>query len=168
MSDLDFIVEDYKLALSHLQGQFQRLWQRFNFFLTVQLALFGLVGVLSLQKGMLKPVPLVCMLGVAVCVIWFLVAAEDRFLVTAYRERVKAAAARIGGLDTLKSKGYEQSFIGIEANSGFSSPLEWYWRPVSITRLPVWLAIGLGAVWIALLVNGEAWLKPFLPAVAAT
>ena len=168
MSDVEFIVEDYKLALSYLQGQFERLWQRFNFFLTVQLALFGLVGVLFLQRGTLKPLPPVCVLGVAVSVIWYLVAAEDRFLVTFYRARVKSAAERIGRLDALKFKGFEQAFIGIEADSGVRSPLEWYWRPLSITRLPVWLALVLGVVWLALLVNGEAWLKPFLPAAAAT
>jgi len=167
MSDVEFVVEDYKLALSYLQGQFQRLWQRFNFFLTVQLALFGLIGVLSFQRGTLKPVPLVCIVGVAVSVIWYLVAAEDRFLVTFYRARVKSAAERIGRIEALNFTGFEQVFVGIEAESGVDSPLEWYWRPLSITRLPVWLALLLGAVWLALLVNGEVWLRPFLPAAVA-
>lgn len=168
MSDEDFIVEDYRLALSYLQGQFQRLWQRFNFFLTVQLALFSLIGVLAFQRGALQPVPLICGLGIAVSAIWYVVAAEDRFLVNVYRTRVKSAATRIGRNEALKFNGYEHVFIGIEANSGMNSPLEWYWRPLSITRLPAWLALLLGAAWLALLLNGEAWLKPFLPLTSAT
>ena len=36
MPEVDFVVEDYKLALSYLEGQFQRLWQRFNFFLAAR------------------------------------------------------------------------------------------------------------------------------------
>jgi len=30
MSAEDFAIEDFKLALTYLQGQFARLWQRFN------------------------------------------------------------------------------------------------------------------------------------------
>jgi hypothetical protein len=66
MSPEDFVVDDYKLALSYLQGQFQRLWQRFSFFLTVQLALFGFIGAFALERGAVNAVPLICALGVAV------------------------------------------------------------------------------------------------------
>jgi hypothetical protein len=167
MDHVDFIVEDYKLALSYLQGQFQRLWQRFGFFLTVQLALFGVIGAVVFERGKLSAIPLVSAIGVVVSVLWYVVAAEDRYLVDVYRTRVQQAAERIGRAQKLVFKDYEKVYVGIEAQSGCSSPLEWYWQPVSITRLPAWLAILLGAVWIGMMLNGKDWLTPFLPPVSA-
>ena len=162
MSEAEFVVEDYKLALSYLQGQFQRLWQRFSFFLTIQLALFGLVGTLAFKEGAFRPIPLICGLGLAVSIIWYVVAAEDSYLVRVYRARVKAAAERIGQDMTLHFKTYGTFFIGIEAPSGCRGPLKWYWRPVSITRLPVLLAVLLCIVWLTLLLFGKTILEPYI------
>jgi hypothetical protein len=159
----EFVVDDFKLALSYLQGQFQRLWQRFSFFLTVQLALFGFIGALTLEHGKLNAIPLICSLGVVVSAIWYVVAAEDRFLVKVYRDRVRLAAARINDNEALNFKGYVNEYIGIEAKCGLNSLLEWYWRPVSITRLPAWLAFAVGVVWVGLMLHGKDWLMPFLP-----
>jgi hypothetical protein len=162
MSEADFVVEDYKLALSYLQGQFQRLWQRFSFFLTIQLALFGLVGTLAFKDGALGPIPLICGLGLAVSIIWYVVAAEDSYLVSVYRTRVEGAAERVGQDMTLHFKDYGKFFVGIEALSGCRGPLEWYWRRVSITHLPVLLAVLLCLVWLTLLLSGKAILEPYL------
>jgi hypothetical protein len=167
MNPEEFVVEDYKLALDYLQGQFQRLWQRFNFFLSVQLALFGFVGFLAFKERSLAGLPLVGALGIFVSVLWYIVAAQDRFLVFTYRRRVESAAEKIAGIATLNTKDYGRTFIGVEAPSGFESPgswYSWYLRPLSITRLPVWVSLLLTLVWLALLLKGVEWLGPPLPA----
>jgi len=38
---LDFLIEDYWQKISYLKDHFTRLWNRFNYFLTIQSALFG-------------------------------------------------------------------------------------------------------------------------------
>src|SRR5687768_16649666 len=41
-----FELRDYEMKLEYLTKQYDRLWTRFNFFLTVELALFGYSGYL--------------------------------------------------------------------------------------------------------------------------
>ena len=101
MSVDDFAIEDFKLALEYLAAQFQRLWQRFSFFLTVQMALFGFLGWLVFDRQKISAVPVVCLLGVFISALWYVVSAQDRALVDAYRRRTKDAAGRIAAIDEL-------------------------------------------------------------------
>jgi len=41
----DLLFDDYKVKLDYVRGQYDRLWQRFNFFLTVELVLFGFLAI---------------------------------------------------------------------------------------------------------------------------
>ncbi len=160
MSHEEFVVEDYKLALQYLQAQFERLWQRFGLFLTVQMALFGFVGWLAYEKGKVLAVPLVAILGTVIALLWYVVAAQDRYLVDAYRDRTKFAARRVASISEFQANDYESTYVGSPAPSHFCSPLSWYWEHTSITRLPVWIAGGLIIVWLALLCKGASWLGP--------
>ena len=158
MSADDFVVEDYKLALGYLQGQFGRLWQRFNFFLTVQLALFGFLGWLVFDKAIERAAPLVCAMGVFVSVLWYIVAAQDHALVEFYRKRTQQAATRIAASDSLKAQFVAEEYVGREADSVWNSPLSWYLRSISITRLPAWISALLALIWAFLLATGAQWL----------
>ena len=112
----EFAVEDYKLKLEHLQGQFQRLWHRFGFFLTVQLAIFGFLGTASdevLCKG--QTYILSCSLGIFVSTIWYIVASQDRYLVKEYRQRTNRAANKILDLGLVENEDYEGSHVGASA-----------------------------------------------------
>jgi len=161
MSADDFAIDDFKLALDYLKAQFDRLWQRFSFFLTVQMALFGFLGWLVFDKGKISALPVGCMLGLFISVLWYVVSAQDRALVDAYRDRTKWAADRIAAIDALKVPDYATNFIGYGADSRFNSPLSWYWHPISITRLPVWISVVLSAAWLALWLWGTPWLQSF-------
>jgi hypothetical protein len=37
----DFLLEDYKQKISYLTNHLQRMWRRFNFFVTLETALLG-------------------------------------------------------------------------------------------------------------------------------
>ena len=163
MSTEDFAVEDFKLALSYLQGQFVRLWQRFNFFLTVQTALFGFLGWLAFDKGNLPATRFACFLGASVAALWYVVSAQDRALVEIYRGRAKQAATKITTLDSLGAKDYDKNYVGAEATSQWLSIDSWYWSPLSITRLPVWLSLLLVLVWLVLLFQAATWFQSFAP-----
>ena len=160
MSAEDFAIEDFKLALTYLQGQFARLWQRFNFFLTVQLALFGFFGWLVFEKENLPATGFICWFGIAIAALWYVVAAQDRALVEVYRKRVEEAAKKIARSPSLGAEDYGKRFIGAGAESQFrSSLIVWYWRPLSITILPVWIALFLLMVWGVLLAKGFEWFQ---------
>ncbi len=157
----DFAIQDFNQALDYLKAQFDRLWQRFSFFLTVQMALFGFLGWLVFDRGKISALPVGCMLGLFISVLWYVVSAQDRALVDAYRDRTKWAAGRIAAIDALKVRDYGANFIGYAAESRFNSPLSWYWHPISITRLPVWISLVLSGAWLALWLWGAAWLQSF-------
>jgi len=161
MTTEDFAVEDFKLALSYLQEQFARLWQRFNFFLSVQTALFGFLGWLAFEKGNLPAIRFACFLGIAVAALWYIVSAQDRALVESYRRRAKQAARKIARLDSLGARGYGKNYVGAEAKSRCRAIDSWYWSPLSITRLPVWLSLFLILIWLVLLFKAAPWLQSF-------
>src|SRR5215211_5977526 len=161
MQSDQFAVEDFKLALSYLQEQFGRLWQRFNFFLSVQTALFGFFGWLAFDQGNFPATRFACYVGIFVAALWYVVSAQDRALVEIYRERAKQAAKNIATFDSLGARDYDKHFVGAGAPSQWRSLDSWYWGPLSITRLPVWLSLLLVLVWLILLFNAARWLQPF-------
>ena len=64
----DFLVKDYELKVRYLSDLFQRMWTRFNFFLTVESGLLG--GKIIIGKGALnKDISLVLLF---ISIIWYL------------------------------------------------------------------------------------------------
>jgi hypothetical protein len=147
----DFLVEDYKLAVDHLSAQYERLWQRFNFFLTVHMALFGVAGWLYLEKDEPRHEPLVALAALVLSGLWYAVGAQDRFLVEVYRERVGVAAERIARIEELQLPDFGRGYVGAavpRAWRGFSS---WFLPSFGVTHMPVWVATGLFVVWTVIL-----------------
>lgn len=151
MSAENFAVENFKLALSYLQGHSVQLWQRFNFFLAVQAALFVSFAWFAFYKRSLLATQLVCFLGAFVAVLWYIVSAQDRALMRIYRGRVEQAARKIATLDLLGAGDYNQNYVGAEVKSQWYSIDSWYWDLLSITKLPVWLSLFLILIWLVLL-----------------
>ena len=151
----DLLFEDYKLKLDYLTAQYDRLWQRFNFFLTVELALFGFLSYLTFDKNVPNPslLPAVCGLGVSA--LWYVVGAQDRYLVEEYRRRAAAAAAAFAQEpDTLPGYGAEHPARRVHTH--WYRPWSWYCSAVSITHLPVIVATGSFAIWVVVLIYWSA------------
>src|SRR5437762_2273906 len=83
---LDFLIADYWEKVHYLKDHFTRLWNRFNYFLTIQSALFG-ATVLSPEKYRWW-VPIFAAL---VCALWYIFGAQDRYLVALYRKEIEHA-----------------------------------------------------------------------------
>jgi len=156
MSKDDLVVEDSRLGVEYLKSQYDRLWQRFNYFLTVEMALFGYFGWLAFEKGRFSSARLPALLGIFVSLIWYATAAEDQALVKAYRDRVTDAAREVAKQLTLNTDDYIRRHVGAEVPSHFNSFLSWYWRPISVTRLPVWIALIHLLIWTVLATFGIA------------
>ncbi len=154
MDNDEFLMDDYKLKLDYLKSQFDRMWTRFNFFLSIEVALFGFLGWLVFEKHNPNASPLPSLLGLAVSGLWYVIGAQDRALVEFYRSNVNAAAKRFAkGKD--EHQWYEAEHTAIEAKSVFNGLSSWYWKRVSITRMPAVVSLILIVIWLVLLIWGR-------------
>ena len=79
----DVLIKDYELKVRYLTDHFGRMWTRFNYFVGIESALIG--GKLIFGNGKLSPE--VAIIGAIVSLIWYVMGAEDRFLVRVYRKQ---------------------------------------------------------------------------------
>lgn len=84
MDTKDFLLEDYKLKVQYLTNHFSRMWTRFNFFLTINSALFAF----SVQKDTAAFAPLFVVAGLLLSALWYFFGAIDNYLVEVYRKQV--------------------------------------------------------------------------------
>jgi hypothetical protein len=155
-----FWMKDYELKVAYLNGQFTRMWQRFQFFVTIQTALIG--G--RTAFGAKSSVPL-AIAGAIISVAWFIIGAEDRYLVRCYRLQANAAGkayanCTISGTETesyepvgrLKPRSNELEF-DLRSRPLLERLTEWRSEAISITRLPAWLALLALVGWLSVLVT---------------
>jgi hypothetical protein len=146
----DFLVKDYELKVAYLTQHFGRMWTRFNYFVGIESALAG--GKLIFGNGKLSPE--VAIVGAMVSLIWYVMGAEDRFLVRVYRGHVKDAADLIAAAMWDASACGPYSHVGEVAES--SKALQWElsgWRmeSISTTRLAAWIPLLVLLAWLGLL-----------------
>jgi hypothetical protein len=153
-------MKDYELKVTYLNGHFTRMWQRFAFFVTLQAALLAAINV-----SWVTPLKILvfALVGAVLSIIWFIIGAEDRYLVTAYREQLNAAgiASAQSVLSEAVAKSYETvgqlEFKSKELEEKLAQRCllecitEKRWKHVSITRLPAWLALLAFLGWLAVL-----------------
>ena len=176
-----FLQKDYELKITYLSNQFARMWNRFNYFVAIETALVG--GKFLISNGALSPA--LAIAGVLISALWYVMGAEDRYLVRLYRHQVERAAdavARtiwtdgethrdyryVGQVDKVMraelrdeeskdSEGRQKSFLKRLVE------LEWLsgWRlePFSTTRLAALFLLLVFILWLIILFTG-----PSLPA----
>ena len=154
MSD-DLLLEDYKLKLDYVRGQYDRLWQRFNFFLTVELALFGFLGYLTFDAKVIEATILPGSIGLVISILWYIVGAQDRRLVEVYRKRANDAAVRIAAAPGSRLD-FAEDHAAADIPSGWRAVRSWYWSWLSMTRLPATFGLLLTVIWVLVLV----WWRP--------
>jgi hypothetical protein len=92
MNEEDFLLRDYELKVKYLTDHFQRMWTRFNFFVTIESALIGGRFIFGGEKNHILPL---AFLGTVLSFIWYVFGAEDRFLVRVYRRQVEDAGKKV-------------------------------------------------------------------------
>lgn len=143
---LTFLIEDYWQKVQYLKDHFTRLWNRFNYFLTIQSALFG-ATVLSPEKYRWW-VPVFAAL---VCVLWYIFGAQDRYLVDLYRREIEQALDQIRPrlrLTNYYSVGQTKNIDNLRIKQAF---YQWRWESLSTTKLPALFPVILLLIWAAIL-----------------
>ena len=89
-----FLLEDYKLKLAYLNAHSDRMWTRFNYFVTIEAALLAVFAVAN--AGTFKQrAHWAALAAFVTSVVWWTVGARDRFLWRAGRRNVDRAASRL-------------------------------------------------------------------------
>ncbi len=83
-----FLQKDYELKIGYLTDQFARMWNRFNYFVAIEAALVG--GKFLIPNGELSRA--LAIVGALISALWYVMGAEDRYLVRLYRYQVEKAA----------------------------------------------------------------------------
>jgi hypothetical protein len=94
---LKFYIEDYKQKIDYLNGHFGRMWTRFNFFLTIESALFGLSLTPFKEVQPLNHASRIAAIGILFCLVWYIFGAQDRYLVEIYRRADRTCLRRNRG-----------------------------------------------------------------------
>jgi hypothetical protein len=148
---LDFAQRDYEMKVAYLSNQFQRMWTRFNYFVLIESAVIGgktIFGDHKIGKAGL-------VFGLALSLVWYVMGAEDRFLVQVYREQLKAAAKVLS--DALcQGMVPPYTYVGdvTEAGEMFKPSLSaWRIERFSTTRLAALIPLIVSLIWLALLIR---------------
>ncbi len=157
--DIDeFAVDDYKQKLDYLKSQFDRMWTRFNFFLSIEVALFGFLGWLAFEKNDPDATALPALVGLAVSALWYVIGAQDRALVEFYRSNVDGAAARVAASSD-RLQWFAKQHAASQAPTVFKGLTSWYWTRASITKMPAVVSLLLIVIWLTLLICGRRMLR---------
>ena len=153
----DFLVKDYELKVHYLTDQFTRMWNRFNYFVAIQSALVG--GKFFLPSDG-KRGPGLAVIGAVLALVWYVMGAEDRYLVDVYRTQVKEAGERVARSLWRELEPYR--YVGeIEQTSESIRPsitariTSWRLDAISTTRLAAWVPLLLTLTWIGVLIYGR-------------
>ena len=143
---LDFHIESYKLRIEYVTKQFDRMWNRFQLLLGIDTALVALIFTPLTQKRFSTAV--FASLGFVVSLFWFLIGAEDKFLVEVYREQLRRETSQLKTLLDLPD------YVGVGDTDAATAVrrdlLQFRFHRASITRLvvivPLLLLIGFGVL----------------------
>jgi hypothetical protein len=159
---IEFLKKDYELRVSYLTNHFTRMWTRFNFFLSIESALFAF----SLGKDNFSYVWLVSATGIMLSIAWYYFGATDNYLVDVYRKQIGHTyylLIKYLGPDFIKEMSNEErevySFVGdihdlyFDPASGKAKGIEQNFlqgrsKRISITELAVIFAVLFLFIWL--------------------
>ena len=82
----EYLIKDYELKIGYLTDHFSRMWTRFNFFLVTETAIVSGKVIFS---GSDQTSTALLITGLIVSILWYVMSAEDKFLVDTYRAEIK-------------------------------------------------------------------------------
>jgi hypothetical protein len=127
------------------------MWTRFNYFVTIEVAIA--VAIVGLFKDSPLEWSAVVLAGVAALLglVWYGIGAEDRYLVETYRGQIEHTAKQLG-----REREPDWAYVGAAidrtckvAGRPDSDWLQWRSREFSTTRLPAAIPLLVAVLWVA-------------------
>jgi hypothetical protein len=161
-----FLQKDYELKSVYLTNHFTRMWTRFNYFVAIETGLVG--GKFLIPNGVLSKE--LAIAATLISAVWYVMGAEDRYLVRLYRHQMDQAAEALAATIWAEEKD-RQAYIHVgqvdpearrdlrEAESGsalrrffrFEWLSGWRWEPISTTRLAALFPMLVLVLWLIIL-----------------
>ncbi|MFL5652828.1 MAG: hypothetical protein ACJ8CB_01415 [Ktedonobacteraceae bacterium] len=160
--DVDqFLLEDLRLKVDYLNAHFQRMWTRFNFFVTIEAVLVGFLFSSGANAFSGNAIYL-AFVEAFLSIIWWVFGAQDRYLVRFYRDQVRNVAERIAITDE-KLSYYRHRYVSATPEELEHDPyaikhakrwslLEWRLEPLSITRLAALFPLIILLLWLLVII----------------
>lgn len=149
---LKFLTDDYGWKVGYLKDHFTRVWARFNYFLSIQSALFG-AAMLSPEKFS-SWIPIFAAL---LCIPWYIFGVQDRYLVALYRKQIEKVVVKIksglelsdyyfvGQTEDIKGESEHIKDLGVEVTI-----YQWRNENFSTTKLAAIFPLFMLAMWIVI------------------
>jgi hypothetical protein len=151
MTTQDFLVKDYELKIRYLSDHFSRMWNRFNYFVAIESALIS--GKFVLGNG--KMTQGVAIVGAVLALVWYIMGAEDRYLVLVYRKQVEDAGKLIER-SIWEDNNTSYHYVGEIENTSKALPASvsgWRLKAMSTTKLAALIPLLLTLTWIGVLIR---------------
>lgn len=128
----DFLREVYRLRIQ-LYGEFtNRMWTRFNFLLTAEIAVIGFLITSSIEPEWKDNLWLFPAIGIFISFIWYVLGAQDRYYFEGFRKQVQYLENKIA--KELGIKDLDMFAFGDPAIIK-QDPFTWRWKFISLSRL---------------------------------
>jgi|APSaa5957512622_1039677.scaffolds.fasta_scaffold15104_2 hypothetical protein len=144
----NFLTEAYKLRARLYSEHTGRMWTRFNYLLTANIALFGFF----LNSLFEKMPPLNSVLfpigGIIISIIWYVLGTQDRYYFEGFRvqtQEVEKAITNALGIEQLEKR------VFAKPEKVKTSFLTKRWQKISLSRLPALVPLVFLLLWIFLL-----------------
>ncbi|WP_027155905.1 hypothetical protein [Mesorhizobium sp. WSM2561] len=144
-----FLQKDYELKVGYLTAHFQRMWTRFNYFVLIQAALIG--GKTIFGEGQIGTAGL--WFGLVLSLLWYVMGAEDRYLVNLYRDQVKESGERVANISSGLHAYCPVGQVPDATIWPWKSPFEWRIPAISTTRLAAIIPLIVSIFWLGLLLD---------------
>jgi hypothetical protein len=108
MDEANFLQKDYDLKTKYLTDHLQRMWTRFNFFVTTESVLIS--GKFLFASN--SPSVELTIAGIMLSLIWYVMGVQDRFLVDLYRTEVQKTGVQYALAALGENVGKVYNYVG--------------------------------------------------------
>lgn len=152
----EYLIKDYELKIGYLTDHFSRMWTRFNFFLVTETAI---VSGKVIFTGSDQTSTALLITGLVVSILWYVMSAEDKFLVETYRAEIKETFRQLQKANEFESRPDTPLYqvgqvedVDLEQLGVERSFTAWRLNAISTTRLGPWIAFLSTLCWAGWLI----------------
>ena len=144
---INFLIEAYRLRFQLHSEHTSRLWTRFNFLLTAEIAFLGVLYTAIANASSLDSHKIISGFGIIVSLLWYILGAQDHYYFEGFRQQVRALEQTIAkelGVSSLTNFPFGQ-VQDIKRNL-----VTWHWSPLSLSKLIAIFPIFFLFLWIGI------------------
>lgn len=145
---IDFLIEVYKLRVQFHSEHIDRLWTRFNFLLTTEIALLGLFFTIWADNNSWNGFVMFPILGIIVSVLWYILGAQDHYYFEGFRKQIWSLEKAIS--KELAVSALEEYLFDQVKDVKFNL-VTWRWKIISLSKLIAIFPILFLILWVVML-----------------